>query len=528
MPDVHAHEPIEIVLAATGTSTNAYAEVTLDIHLTSPAGEALVAPGFWDGGARWVARVAPDLSGTWRWRSASSDPGLDGRAGSFEVGPPRSASPWRIHGPLTVHGPGRALTHADGTPVFWLADTVWAAPAHATEAEWDRYVRTRAEQGYNVVQINALPQWDASGPPLREPFARRPDGGDDVLRPDPAYFQALERMVARAAEAGLMAAVVILWFDWTPADNEDWAGQVPRRGPFDDRSARLLARHLVARLAAYGACWIVSGDSAFRAAASVALYDAVAATARAAAPRRPVVTAHLNGSTSTSAELNARSWLDLHLFQSCHFLDSPARARRHAEVARAFSPVRPVLNSEPCYDALRVMGPDNEAGVRFGRDAVRRTSWVSILGGATAGITYGAHGLWPWHRGSQAYGAMHYGEPLPWEEALALPSGYDLARLKELLAPLRWWELEPRAAPPAEPSDAALACAATAKGQEMLLYVTRAASLALPEAREGAPKAARWLDPRHAGHGVELATTRNGRLEAASWDGEAILWLSYA
>ncbi|WP_309122139.1 DUF4038 domain-containing protein [Paenibacillus sp.] len=69
----------------------------------------------------------------------------------------RGERPLYRHGFVGVHKSGRAFAHADGTPFFWLGDTVWSAPAHATLEEWQRYVTHRGEQGFTVAQINALP-----------------------------------------------------------------------------------------------------------------------------------------------------------------------------------------------------------------------------------------------------------------------------------------------------------------------------------------------------------------------------------
>ena len=45
-------------------------------------------------------------------------------------------------------------------PFFWLGDTCWSAFTNMTDAEWQDYIIKRAAQGFNVVQVNALPQWD--------------------------------------------------------------------------------------------------------------------------------------------------------------------------------------------------------------------------------------------------------------------------------------------------------------------------------------------------------------------------------
>ena len=50
----------------------------------------------------------------------------------------------------------------DGKPFFYLADTCWSAFTNITDEEWDYYLYKRKVQGFNTIQINILPQWDAS------------------------------------------------------------------------------------------------------------------------------------------------------------------------------------------------------------------------------------------------------------------------------------------------------------------------------------------------------------------------------
>jgi hypothetical protein len=219
-----------------------------------------------------------------------------------------------------------------------------------------------------------------------------------------------------------------------------------------------------------------------------------------------MISAHLNGATAPFPELNARDWLDFTFFQSCHFSDSADRARRYAAVARSFVPRRPVLNSEPCYDSLFVMDsvfvgtPDGRKLAdpsgeqpRFGRKEVRRASWVSVLSGANSGISYGAHGTWPWHRDGQTYGPMHYGLPLDWRRALLLESGADVARLRQFMERLPWWHLEPATGLLVDPVDAVLGCATV--GQDVLVaYLAGPANVTLP-ARFAEGVAVNWIDP---------------------------------
>lgn len=59
----------------------------------------------------------------------------------------------------------------NGKPFFYLADTCWSAFTNIKDNDWDYYLDYRKSQGFNTLQINILPQWDASATDLcYEPF----------------------------------------------------------------------------------------------------------------------------------------------------------------------------------------------------------------------------------------------------------------------------------------------------------------------------------------------------------------------
>jgi hypothetical protein len=77
-----------------------------------------------------------------KWRRSR----LHHQSGQFECVAPLGGTPFERHGPLRVSDNRRYLTHADGTPFLWLADTAWNGPLKATDGEWDDYLRERTRQ----------------------------------------------------------------------------------------------------------------------------------------------------------------------------------------------------------------------------------------------------------------------------------------------------------------------------------------------------------------------------------------------
>ena len=55
--------------------------------------------------------------------------------------------------PSTFADDGHSLAHADGTPFFWLGDTVWNGLIRSTADDWDEYLCTRRAQGFSVIQF---------------------------------------------------------------------------------------------------------------------------------------------------------------------------------------------------------------------------------------------------------------------------------------------------------------------------------------------------------------------------------------
>ena len=423
--------PLEIALDADDPGDDPYGANLLSVRFEHSSGTSISVPGFWDGGNTFKVRFAPPKPGTWSWTSDSVDPGLQD-SGTVEVEQADSTRPLHVHGYLSAGE--RVFEHADGTPFFWLADTAWSASTRATIGEWEEYLEHRDDQGFNVVQINALRQHDGSRPHDRLPF------GDewDLSRPNHDYFHHLDEMVEMCHGRGIVTALVALWFDYAPGANVDWGVPEERRHEHSPEQARTLGRYLGARYGAYGATWLVSGDSEFNE-ECVAVYRE-AGDAIGASCQYPLRTAHQPGGQNTPTIVNEEEWVDYHMYQSGHTHDRSVPERQAIE-CRLLDPARPVLNGEPCYAEMNAHSTDE----LLDRETVRAAGWLSVLSGANAGLTYGVLGIWPWHREGDTFeGANVWGNPNPWDESLMAPSAGDYSLLAETLSQCAFETLSPR------------------------------------------------------------------------------------
>ncbi|HEX4093848.1 MAG TPA: DUF4038 domain-containing protein [Trebonia sp.] len=315
----------------------------------------------------------------------------------------------------------------NGSPGFLLGDTVWAALSGATDDEWLLYLRHRAGQGFNAAYLSVLPiphdrsnRGPAGPTPFDEDLVRR-EGRWEL---NPEFFDLVGRRLAQAAAEGMVCGLVLLWVNYVEGS---WgAERTPGLVMPEDVQRRYLAA--LSRVVADGsALLIVSGDAGFASPAETGTYQRFTKLVTATWPNS-VIAYHLTPDTVLPAELDSTA--DALIYQSGHYGDRPTLARTLARHYRASADGRPVLNAEPPYEAHRIAG-----GVgRFGRAAVRRQIWESVVAGASSGVTYGAHGLWGWHRNDDPFSSVHFsGQPLDWREALFLPGAADAAACRRIV-----------------------------------------------------------------------------------------------
>jgi hypothetical protein len=521
MKEIARWTVFEAALRSERTYDDPFWDVDLQVTFTSPSGRRRVVDAFWDGSddgadagdhsgrergrtadrVTWRVRFCPDEVGRWRWKSRSSeegDTGLHQQTGEFACVPYAGENPLYRHGSLTVAEDGRHLAHADGEPFFWLGDTAWNGVIRSRAADWERYLRTRGEQGFSVIQFVST-QWRGWS---ADPGSKRQSAftGTGRIEINPRFFQRLDPKVKAINAHGLTAAPVMLW-----AYTESDPGQ-----RLSEASAIRLARHLVARWGAYHVVWFVGGDGHYEGARAERWHR----IGRAVFDRHHdhLVTLHPCGGRWIRDEFASEPWFDFVGYQSSHSA-APDRLRwlTQSPPATAWqkSPALPVINLEPNYEAHPIRGEAKRPhpsllgeGPRFTDYEVRRASYWSLLVSPTAGVTFGHNAIWVWpEEPSLADGHEDLGPVDPWHCGLETPGVRSMSVLSQFFRSLPWWRLRPAQhllveQPGADDVRRFVAAALVEEKGIAVVYMPVGGPLRLDTLPLGRQIVARWIDPR--------------------------------
>lgn len=417
---------------------------------------------------------------------------------------------------LRVSPNGHYLLHADGTPFFWLGDTAWELIHSTTLDEADYYLRIRQQQGFTVVQTVVLAELD--GLTRATPEGLLPFDGGDPAKPNAAYFDKVDKVVAMAERRGLYVALVPSWGDKLTAP---W-GAGPRIFALDrPERARAFGRFLADRLKAHrNIIWMLGGDrpahlrglenpywakaataAGFAADSDwtqiwAAMADGIAAGARTV----PMIVYHPQGGPdSTSILLADARWLTINAMQSGHGGGHDVPVWDWIRRDFAVVPAKPTLDLEPNYeDHPYNPWPSWDPATGFFDDYdVRKQAYRSVLAGG-AGVTYGHHSVWQF-AGVGNPGINH--AIYDWRTALHRPAARQMRYLKELMlsrTPLD--RVEDRQLLVGAPESAATTMVAMRdrRGSYAFVYVPRGDTpVTIDLSRLNAAQvAAWWYDPR--------------------------------
>ncbi|HAU3358595.1 TPA: DUF4038 domain-containing protein [Salmonella enterica subsp. salamae] len=329
----------------------------------------------------------------------------------------------------------------DGEHFFYLADTVWSIFTNASMEDWIHYLEHRQKQGFNALQINILPQWDRSKKEhVVHPFYLDESSYYDVSRINNAYFENAQLMLDEAYRRGFEVALVLIWCSFVPGS---WADGLQRTCLLRKEDIVSYVKVVHQWFSHVSPLYIISGDTGFESDDIIDYYDIALTNIKRLSPES-LTTLHIRGRLSEIPDrLKNHKDLDFWFYQSGHNAQYQDMAYSLAQTFYNDYPKKPIINSEPCYE---MMGYSRGLYGRFSRSEVRKAAWQSVLSGANAGITYGAHGLWSWHTRDSVYGTT-MGEgflpPYTWDEALKFPGAADYVWLKNMFTRHNLWFLVP-------------------------------------------------------------------------------------
>jgi hypothetical protein len=329
---------------------------------------------------------------------------------------------------LTIAPDGSHLLQ-DGTPFVLVADTAWSAFADATEAEWVHYLSRRRQQGFTAVAISVLPILHdrTVRPGAVEPFDLLDNGEYDFTLPNEEYFARVGRFTELALAHHLRPLLVLLWCNYVPGT---WGAE---RTPWGVMAAADRRRYWeVVRTALQGhqPIFALSGDDRFDSPAANDAYREMMGWVTTEAPDC-LVTAHSAPTAQLPEDIADSPDFDFFVYQSGHDIDAQERCYELAARYRQRAVPKPVINLEPAYERH---GYGGGAG-RYTAADVRKAVWWSITGGASAGLGYGAHGIWQWHREGGEFTSPGFSmEPFPWQTALEFRGATDAGLAGHLVA----------------------------------------------------------------------------------------------
>lgn len=311
---------------------------------------------------------------------------------------------------------------------FYFADTCWSAFTNIEDSEWEYYLDYRKNQGFNTLQINILPQWDASEALYkRSPFNYDSEGKIDIANIDHSYFERSREMSMKAVEKGFSLSLVALWCNYVP---NTWASNMKGNDilPFDflESYADIIERYF----GDLASLFMISGDTDFSDESNLYYLE----MSRLIKNKCPNIlqTMHIKGRLQEIPQI-IDDCVDLYFYQSGHNRSDLRMPYLLSEYFYNNYKEKPIINSEPCYEQ---MGYSRKEYGRWSQQDVRRAAWQSILSGASAGITYGASGIYSWHRTSSNFDSLlgeAFDKPNSWNQALTYPGAWDYSFLKYFL-----------------------------------------------------------------------------------------------
>jgi hypothetical protein len=202
------------------------------VEFRSPRFHTYAMPAFWDGGRNMIVRFSPTEAGQWTYKATSNVASLDGREGTF------SASTSDAPGYVVVANVHHWATDNQQVLVGNIRPHLWMGYiadrfAFGSYADFQQELSGAAQNKFNHLRGSIL-----GGLSDRSLVYLGPD------RPNPAYFDELDRRIAEIHKRGITTDLMLA------SDVETIVAQCP-----EWQARERFVRYVVARYAAFNITW---------------------------------------------------------------------------------------------------------------------------------------------------------------------------------------------------------------------------------------------------------------------------------
>ncbi len=399
--DVPRHGVFEQSFAHSGSYANPYSGTGATASFKGPDGATRTIPLFWDGGTTWRVRFSPHLTGTWTWSTSSADAGLNGKSGSFSCVTSSDKGGVRARSSHPYH-----FEYQDGTPFWWMGDTMWRAGQKDSSENLDRmtlfhYVDVRAGQGFNYIHSNmGASNASNEGGSLWD--------GTPGQKVRPSHFQEIDTRVKYMNSKGITTGYMLAWA-------QDW-------DDYGETERLRYARYVVARYSAYNVAFIVSGE--YNESLTADAYRKIGQEIDRTDPHGRMTAIHSTGAVEVFA---GESWMDFGDYQQIY-------SSLHSKILGARDHNKPVVNSEYAYflrdmDGDGVVDKPNSATL----EEIRNATYDIVMAG----------GCFVTGWGTTYYGGVRDPGPFDVDASKNDPWEDDVRHVRKVFTGTEWWKLQP-------------------------------------------------------------------------------------
>jgi len=387
-PPTPTYSPCDLVFEMTPQEAaqhpNPYLSVNLHAEFRTPRHRTYAMPGFWDGGRRFVIRIAPTDPGDWDFRVTSNLVSLNGKTGKINA--TDSGHPGFLRPDNTFHWSTTEIRQ----PHLWMGDTCYRFAWIGREL-FDQLIEARSKQKFNHLRGLVM----SSDERFRKAFVSADE-------PNMEHFQELDRRILAMNKKGIFADLVL-------AAAEDHFVKV---FPTWQQRERYI-RFLIGRYSSMMITW--QGVQEFEEYTDGrAVLKETGLLLKKLDPYQHPRTTH---TTATSAPLLADGWMTHVLYQN----SSTALGAIERQILTA-----PLVNAEFAYE-------DSGAGKshphHMDSDTFRKTLWNMTM-----------NGMYPTFGNTGTYGGRKF-EVDP--KYLDSPGAKAMTAWNDFFSRTRFWELEP-------------------------------------------------------------------------------------